>query len=68
MFLSRFAVFAITDLVDDAVKGGNDMEQVKDNGGLRQFFLTALIYGSHISMTTASIDFFCLAVSLLKRR
>jgi hypothetical protein len=39
------------------------MELVKDDMGLRQFFLTALMYGSHMSMTMASIDFRCLAVS-----
>jgi hypothetical protein len=49
----RLAVLAVSDLIDDATEGGHDMELVKDNEGLRQFFLTALMYGSHMSMTTA---------------
>ena len=32
--LGRFAVFAVTDLVDDTTKGGHDMELVKDDVGL----------------------------------
>jgi len=38
------------------------MELVKDDLGVGQFFLTALMYGSHMSMTMASMDFRCLAV------
>ncbi len=49
----RLAVLAVSDFVDDAAKGGHDMELVKDDEGLRQFFLTALMYGSHMSITTA---------------
>jgi len=63
VFLGRFTVFAVADFVDNAVKGGHNMEQVKDDGRLREFFLTAFMYGFHMSMTTASIDFFCLADS-----
>jgi len=39
----RLTVLAVSDLIDDAAKGGHDMELVKDNEGLGQFFLTALI-------------------------
>ena len=42
------------------------MEQIEDDFSLRQFFLTALIYGSHISMTIASMALRCLTVNLLK--
>jgi hypothetical protein len=59
----RLAVLTVSDFIDDAAKGGYDMELVKDDMGLWQFFLTALMYGSHMSMTMASIDFRCLAVS-----
>jgi len=59
----RLAVLTVSDFIDDAAKGGHDMKLVKDDMGLRQFFLTALMYGSHMSMTMASIDFRCLAVS-----
>ena len=62
------AVFAVADLVDDAAEGGHDMELVKDDLGVGQFFLTALMYGSHISMTTASTAFRCRVVSRLKKR
>jgi hypothetical protein len=44
------------------------MELVKDDLGIGQFFLTALMYGSHISMTTASTAFRCRVVSRLKKR
>jgi len=63
VFGSRLAVFAVSDLINDAAKGGYDMKLVKDDLGSRQFFLTALMYGSHMSMTTASTAFRCLAVS-----
>jgi hypothetical protein len=43
------------------------MKQIKDNAGFGEFFLTALIYGSHMSMATASIDSRCLADSWLKK-
>jgi len=62
------AVLAVADLVDDPAEGGHDMELIEDDLGPRQFFLTALIYGSHMSITTASMDFRCLAVSCLKNR
>ena len=48
-------VLDVADLVDDPTGGGNNMEQIKDDFSLRQFFLTALINGSHISMAMASM-------------
>lgn len=42
--LSRgFAVFAVTDLVDDPAESGDDMKLIEDDLRLRQFFLTALM-------------------------
>jgi hypothetical protein len=35
---SRLAVLAVSDFIDDAAKGGHDMELVKDDLSLRQFF------------------------------
>ena len=49
------AIFAVSNLINNAVKIGHYMEQIKNDFGLRQFFLTALINGSHMSMTTASM-------------
>ena len=62
----RLAVFAVADLVDDAAEGGHDMELVKDDLGVGQFFLTALMYGSHMSMTTASIGLSLLGRQLIE--
>ena len=59
----RLAVLAVADLIDNPAEGGDNMKLVKDDLGLGQFFLTALMYGSHMSMTTASMDLRCLAVS-----
>jgi len=56
-----FTVFGIPNFIDNTVKIGHYMEQIEYYFGLRQFFLTALINGSHISMTTASIPLRCLA-------
>ena len=56
-----FSVFAAADFVDDAAEVGHDVKRVEYNSGLGQFFLTALINGSHISITTASIPLRCLA-------
>ena len=39
----RLAVLTVSDFIDDAAKGGHDMELVKDDLDLRQFFLTALM-------------------------
>jgi hypothetical protein len=39
----RLAVLTVSDFIDDAAKGGYDMELVKDDMGLWQFFLTALM-------------------------
>ena len=49
------AILAVSDLIDNAVKIGHYVEQIEDDFGLRQFFLTAFINGSHISITTASM-------------
>src|SRR5210317_1002026 len=59
-------IFADSDLIDNQIKIGHDVEQIEDDFSLRQFFLTALIYGSHISMTIASMALRCLTVNLLK--
>jgi len=56
------AILAVSDLVDNAVKIGHYVKQIEDDFGLRQFFLTALINGSHISMTIASMALRCLAL------
>jgi hypothetical protein len=40
---SRFTVLAVSDLIDDAAKGGHDMKLVEDDLSLWQFFLTALM-------------------------
>lgn len=61
IFFRSFTVFGIPDFIDNTVKIGYYMEQIKNDFGLRQFFLTALINGSHISMTTASMPLRCLA-------
>jgi hypothetical protein len=58
-----FTVLAVSDLVDDAAKGGHDLQLIKDDLAGGQFFLTALMNGSHMSITTASMVFRCLAVS-----
>jgi len=48
-FINRFVLFAgfsilaVSHPVDDTAKGGHDVEQVKDDFGCRQFFLTALM-------------------------
>ena len=68
MLGGRLAAFAGSDFVDNAAKGGHDMELVKDDEGLRQFFLTALMYGSHMSIATASIFLRWPALNLLKNR
>ena len=57
------AILDVSDLVDNAVKIGHYVEQIEDDFGLRQFFLTALINGSHISMTIASMALRCLALN-----
>jgi hypothetical protein len=51
-----FFELGISHLVDHPAKGGRHMEQVKDDLGLREFFLTALIKGSHMSMATAFMN------------
>ena len=52
-------VLDVAYFIDHPAKGGNDMEQIEYNFGLRQFFLTALINGSHMSMATACMDWRC---------
>ena len=53
--LGGLAVLNVAYFVDDPAKRGYDVKQIKDDFGLRQFFLTALINGSHMSMATASM-------------
>ena len=49
--------------VDDAVEIGDHVKQVEYDFRLRCFFLTALMNGSHISITTASMPSSCLSFS-----
>ena len=55
MLGTRFSVFAATDLIDNAAKVGHDVKRIEYDLGQWQFFLTALMNGSHISMATASM-------------
>ena len=63
ILLAGFAIFTVSDLIDNAVKIGDHMKQVEYDFGLRHFFLTALINGSHMSMTTASMPVRCSVLS-----
>jgi len=62
VFLRCLTIFTVSNFIDDPAELGYNMEQIKDNFRLRYFFLTALIKGSHISMTTALMDLRCLVV------
>ena len=62
ILLAGFSIFAVSNLIDNAVKIGDHMEQIEYDFRLRHFFLTALMNGSHISITTASMP-----VALLSR-
>ena len=66
ILFAGFAIFTVAQLVDDTVIIGGHMEQIEYDFGLRYFFLAALINGSHMSMTTASMPLRCPAVSGLK--
>ena len=68
VLLGGLSVLAISDLVDHPAKAGDNVEQIKDDPGVGQFFLTALINGSHMSMATASIHLRWLMLSMLKNR
>ena len=59
ILLAGLFVFAVSHLIDNAVKIGNHVKQIEYDFSLRQFFLTALINGSHISITMASIESRC---------
>ena len=67
ILFAGFAILAVSNLVDDAVKIGHDMKQIEYDFGLRQFFLTALMNGSHISITTASIPVRCSGLELIEK-
>ena len=66
ILLAGFAIFAVSDLVDDTVKVGDHMKQIEHDFGLRHFFLTALMNGSHMSITTASMPASCFAAELIE--
>lgn len=62
------AIFGGSDPINYTAKIGNYMEKIENNFGLRQFFFTALINGSHMSIATASIAFRWPTLNLLKNR
>ena len=43
VLFAGLAILAVSHGVDHAAKGGHDMEQIEDDLGCRQFFLTALM-------------------------
>ena len=55
VLLRGLSVLTVSDLIDDTAKIGHYMEQIENDFGIGQFFFTALIKGSHMSMATASI-------------
>ena len=55
VLLASFSVLGVSNFIDHATEIGHHMELIKDNLGIRQFFLTALINGSHMSIATASM-------------
>ena len=52
-------VLNVAHFIDYPAKSGNNVEQIEYDFSMRQFFLTALINGSHMSMATAWIDRRC---------
>ena len=63
ILFASFAILAVSNLVDDAVKTGDYMKQVEYDFSFRHFFLTALMNGSHMSITTALIPSRCSELS-----
>jgi len=63
ILFASFAILAVSNLVDDAVKTGDYMKQVEYDFSFRNFFLTALMNGSHMSITTALIPSRCSGLS-----
>lgn len=55
VLLASLSVFGVSNLIDHTAEISHHMELIEDNLGIRQFFFTALINGSHMSMATASM-------------
>ena len=68
VLLGSLSVLAVSDLVDHPAEAGDNVEQIENDLGIGQFFLTALINGSHMSMATASIRLRWPMLSMLKNR
>ena len=58
-----FPILIVSNNVDNAAKSGDHMKQVEYDFGTRYFFLTALMNGSHMSITTALMPSSCLSLS-----
>jgi len=59
ILLAGSVIFTVSDLVDDTAKIGYHMKKIEYDFRLGDFFLTALMNGSHISITTASMQLSC---------